>query len=73
MEKLTTEEIEALREDLKRVKNHLPEDLLGKFWATCNKIRGEKTNQPCSCPSSAGLWGRCVDDIKNYLTHNNFN
>jgi hypothetical protein len=73
MDKLTTEEIEGLREDLKRVTNYLPEDLMGKFWATCNKIRGERTNQPCGCKSAGGLWAKCVDDIKNYLTHNNFN
>jgi hypothetical protein len=67
MDKLTTEEIEGLKADLKRVTNYLPEDLMGKFWGLCNKIRGERTNQPCSCRSSAGLWGRCVEDLKNYL------
>jgi hypothetical protein len=67
MDKLTTEEIEGLKADLKRVTNYLPEDLMGKFWGLCNKIRGERTNQPCSCRSSAGLWGKCVEDLKNYL------
>ena len=70
MEKLNTEELEGLKEDLKKVKNYLPEDLMGKFWALCNKIRGEKINQPCSCRSSAGLWGRCVEDLRNYVKLN---
>jgi hypothetical protein len=70
MDKLTTEELEGLKEDLKRVKNHLPEDLMGKFWGLCNKIRNEKTNQPCSCPSSAGLWGSCVNDLRSYIKLN---
>jgi hypothetical protein len=70
MEKLTTEEIEGLREDLKRVTNYLPEDLMGKFWGLCNKIRGERTNQPCGCRSAGGLWGNCVEDLKNYIKVN---
>jgi len=70
MEKLTTEELEGLKEDLKRVKNHLPEDLMGRFWALCNKIRAERTNQPCSCRSSAGLWGSCVSDLRSYVKLN---
>jgi hypothetical protein len=70
MDKLTTEEIEGLKADLQKVKNYLPEDLMGKFWGLCNKIRGERTNMPCSCRSSAGLWSRCVEDLKNYIKDN---
>jgi hypothetical protein len=70
MEKLNTEELEGLKADLQKVKNYLPEDLMHRFWGLCNKIRGEKTNQPCSCKSSAGLWGRCVEDLRNYVKLN---
>jgi hypothetical protein len=70
MEKLNTEELEGLKEDLKRVTNYLPEDLMGKFWGLCNKIRGEKTPQPCGCRSAGGLWSRCVEDLKNYIKVN---
>jgi hypothetical protein len=69
MEKLTTEELEGLKEDLKRIKNHLPEDMMGKFWTLCNKLRGERAPQPCSCRSSAGLWGRCVEDLRQAVKH----
>jgi hypothetical protein len=70
MEKLNTEELEGLKADLQKVKNYLPEDLMHRFWALCNKIRGERTPQPCSCRSSAGLWGRCVEDLRNYVKLN---
>ena len=70
MENLTKDEVEVLKEDLKRVTNYLPEDLMGKFWGLCNKIRGERINQPCGCRSAGGLWARCVEDLKNYIKVN---
>jgi hypothetical protein len=70
MENLTKDEVEVLKEDLKRVTNYLPEDLMGKFWGLCNKIRGERTNQPCGCRSAGGLWAKCVEDLKNYIKVN---
>jgi hypothetical protein len=70
MENLTKDEVEGLREDLKRVTNYLPEDLMGKFWGLCNKIRGERTGTPCGCRSAGGLWARCVEDLKNYIKVN---
>jgi hypothetical protein len=40
---------------------------MGTLWEKCNRIRGERINQPCSCKSSAGLWGLCVSDLRQFV------
>jgi len=64
---LNLEEFQKLKEQLNSVGSHLPENLLNPFWATCNRIRGERINQPCSCRSSSGLWARCVNDLREFV------
>lgn len=64
---LNEQEFKLLKEHLDGVKAFLPEHLMSTFWAQCNMIRGERINQPCSCKSSAGLWGRCVDDLRKFV------
>jgi hypothetical protein len=64
---LTEEQIIKLRNDLSIVGNYLPENLLGEFWNYCNLIRGERAPQPCTCKSSAGLWGNCVQTLRDYI------
>ena len=65
---LNLAEFQELREHLEGVKAFLPEHLMGTLWEKCNRIRGERINQPCSCKSSAGLWGRCVDELRQFVT-----
>ena len=64
---LTDAEFLELREHLEGVKSFLPEHLMGNLWEKCNRIRGERINQPCSCKSSAGLWGACVADLRKFV------
>ena len=66
-EPLTEEQYHSLKGQLAGVKNHLPEELMTTFWVYCNKIRGERTNQPCSCKSSSGLWGSCVNHLREWV------
>jgi len=65
-EPLTEGEYNELKLHLEGTKNHLPEHLMSPFWSWCNRIRGERVNQPCSCPSSAKHWGNCVTTLREY-------
>ena len=67
MADLSAEDFERLQKELEGIKNHLPEHLMNPFWHWCNTIRGTRTNQPCSCKSSARLWGDCVTELRNYV------
>jgi hypothetical protein len=64
---LNLEEFQQLKAQLESVKSYLPEHLMGPFWSWCNRIRGEKINQPCSCKSSARLWGDCVETLRTFV------
>jgi hypothetical protein len=64
---LNLQEFQQLKSELESVKAFLPEHLMGPFWEKCNRIRGERIMQPCSCKSSAGLWGRCVDELRQFV------
>lgn len=64
---LSEQEFIELKEQLAGVKSFLHENLMSTFWSKCNQIRGERTNQPCSCKSSSGLWARCVDDLRQFV------
>lgn len=67
MADLSAEDFQKLKGHLEGVKNHLPEHLMGPFWAWCNGIRGEKITQPCGCKTAAAHWGRCVEDLRKYV------
>jgi hypothetical protein len=64
---LNEQEFNELKEHLDGIKSFLPEHLMGTLWSKCNMIRGERINQPCSCKSSAGLWGACVADLRKFV------
>jgi hypothetical protein len=68
---LSEQEFKELREHLEGIKSFLPEHLMGTLWEKCNRIRGERINQPCSCKSSAGLWGSCVADLRKFVNERN--
>jgi hypothetical protein len=44
---------------------------MGQFWEKCNRIRGERINQPCGCASAAGLWGECVAVLRKFVNERN--
>lgn len=64
---LNLEEFQQLKTHLDGIKNYLPEHLMTPFWNWCNRIRGEKVTQPCSCKSSARHWGSCVEDLRKFV------
>jgi hypothetical protein len=64
---LTEEEFNHLKAELAGIKNYLPENLMNPFWSFCNRIRNQRINQPCSCKSSARLWGTCVEDLREFV------
>jgi len=64
---LNLEEFQQLRGHLEGIKSFLPEHLMGPFWSWCNRIRGERTSQPCSCKSSGRLWADCVDTLRQFV------
>jgi hypothetical protein len=68
---LNLQEFQELKEHLAGIKSFLPEHLMGSMWSKCNQIRGERINQPCSCKSSAGLWGACVADLRKFVNERN--
>lgn len=64
---LNLEEFKELKEHLKGVGSHLPTHLAGYMWEKCNRVRGERTAQPCTCKSSGGLWLGCIDVLKKFV------
>ena len=64
---LTESEYVELIEHLNGIKNYLPEHLMTPFWNWCNRIRAEKTPQPCSCKSSARHWASCVETLRKFV------
>lgn len=64
---LSEAEFIELGKHLEGIKAFLPEHLMGPFWSWCNRIRGRKENQPCSCKSSAKHWGACVEELRKFV------
>jgi len=60
-------EFESMAADLESVGAYLPEDKLNIFWERCTRIRGKGEPLPCSCGSAGPLWGKCVEDIRNFV------
>ena len=68
---LSEAEFIELKGNLEGIKAFLPEHLMGQFWEKCNRIRGERINQPCGCASAAGLWGECVAVLRKFVNERN--
>jgi hypothetical protein len=64
----TEAEFNLMREELSQIKMHLPEHLMGRMWSRCTQIRGTRETQPCSCKSSSGLWVRCIDELRKFVS-----
>ena len=64
---LSESEFIELVKHLEGIKAFLPEHLMTPFWSWCNRIRGEKVNQPCSCKTSARHWGACVEELRKFV------
>jgi len=64
---LSESEFNELKTHLEGIKSFLPEHLMTPFWNWCNRIRGQKVTQPCSCKSSARHWGSCVEELRKFV------
>lgn len=64
---LSQEEFEELEKRLNNIKAFLPDGEMSYIWQTYNKIRNANETQPCSCRSSAGLWTRAVDGLRDFV------
>lgn len=60
------QEIQEIRDNLKRITTHIPNDLAEWVWSTYKKLGGDG-NQPCTCPSSAKLWRGALSTITDYM------
>jgi hypothetical protein len=63
----TLEEWTVMKAEVEALGNYLPEHQLGIMWERCTRIRGQRENQPCMCKGSAGLWARCIENIRAFI------
>ena len=63
----TNEELKELKEVMGSITSRIPQDKVSYIWNNYKRISGDKSNQPCTCKSSAGLWGKAVETIRTYL------
>ena len=66
----THEEFSSLKQTLESIGNYIPDDKIGYIWSNYQKISNTTENQHCSCSSSAGLWIKAVNTIKEYIKQN---
>jgi hypothetical protein len=67
MKSFTEEEFQKLTKELGSIKTFLPDDKMTYIWNSVNKIRKKKSPQPCSCKSSAGLWGAAIRELRDFV------
>ena len=63
----TENELNELREVIGSITDRIPQDKVSFIWNNYKKISGDKSSQPCTCKSSAGLWGNALKTITDYL------
>lgn len=64
----TEQEYLELKETFKQVTNYLPDPLIGWAWNNYKRISGSNEPQPCACGSSAALWKKAVDTIREFVS-----
>ena len=67
MEKFSKEELEELTNVVKKITTHIPKDRMSLIWNSYKKISGDKSPQPCSCPSSGNLWRNAMNVVSEYV------
>lgn len=62
------EEFLSIKSEMASFGSYLPEGKMGWLWDKCTTLRANKKEpQPCGCKSSAGLWAKCADDVREYI------
>lgn len=66
----TDEEFAIVKAEAEVLGDYLPgnADAQAKLWENCTRIRGVRENKPCACGKSAGLWTKCIKDIKDFVS-----
>ena len=63
----TNEELKELKEVIGSITDRIPQDKIEFIWNNYKRISGDKAPRPCTCKSSAGLWGKALETIRTYL------
>lgn len=66
----TQEEFKELCNFVSTIKDWIPEDKASYVWNNYKKISGSIEQQPCNCGSSAGLWRKAMETIRNFVKEN---
>lgn len=61
---------QELVKTLSEITTHIPEQTAPFIWNNYKHISGSNENQPCMCGSSANLWRKAVDTIREYIKNN---
>jgi len=61
------EEFTELKKTMESIGSYLPTDKTHFIWSNYLKITGKKEAKPCTCKSSANLWGKAVQTIRDYI------
>ena len=71
MSKLYTKsELDTLKGTLSSITTFIPENTAPYIWENYQKITNTTEGRPCMCGSSAGLWIKSVNAIREYLKTN---
>jgi hypothetical protein len=63
----TIEEYQRLKDVVIPIKEFLPDNQTNFIWGSYQRIANTRESQPCTCPSSGGLWRKAVDVCKNFI------
>lgn len=64
----TEETFKEIKETIDSIGGYLPDGLMSWVWNNYKLISGNVTEpQPCGCASAAGLWGKAVEVIRNFV------
>ena len=66
------EEFIEMRDIMKDIVTHIPNDRMGWVWGNHNKILKTNEPQPCSCGSAAANWKRAAETIRNFISQKEY-
>ena len=65
----TPEEYTNLKNVMRTITHHIPENQMGLIWNAYQRIAKVNTPQPCGCPGTAKYWREAVEVIQNFITN----
>ena len=64
---LSREEYQRLKDLMRTIVQHLPENQAPFVWDMFNRLRGMNETRPCTCASAGAHWARAVEHLRNWL------